>query len=356
MPISEFRTPSLTVLAGGVPVPGVMDFDIFANAHLAAGRFRFRAAIPAGNAATLLDTGTILDLQLAIGGSPVSLLQGEADAIHVDVIQGTLEVEGRDLTGRLLDARTQETFANQTASEIAKTLAARHSLTPVVTATTTLAGRYYGAEHDRLVLGQFSRATTEWDLLTFLAAQEGFEVFVAAQTLYFQPLSQTATPTILTPGDCLSLSLERALTLARDLEVTVKSWNTRHQAAFSQTARSAARGRGRNGGGAPQRIVVVRPNLTPNDALQLAQRILTDLSGHERLVHAELPGELTLTPRSQVTLTGTGTDFDQTYYVAELDRHFSIAHGFTQRLRLKNANPVNSVTPATDDLGTAGTS
>jgi phage protein D len=354
LPTSELRTPSLTVLAGGVPVPGVMEVDIFANAHLAAGRFRLRAAMPTVTAANLLQAGTVLDLQLAAGGYPVSLLQGEADSIHVDVIQGTLEVDGRDLTGRLLDARTQETFANQTASEIANTLAARHSLTPVVTATTTLAGRYYGAEHDRIVLGQFSRATTEWDLLTFLAAQEGFEVFVAGQSLHFQPLSQTGAPAILTPGDCLSLSLERSLTLARDLEVTVKSWNTRHQAAFSQTARSAARGRGSGGNGPPQRIVVVRPNLSPNEALQLAQRILTDLSGHERLVHAELPGELTLTPRSQVTLTGTGTDFDQTYYVAELDRHFSVQHGFTQRLRLKNANPVNGATVATDDSSAVG--
>jgi phage protein D len=364
LPTSELRTPSLTVLAGGVAVPGVMDLDIFANAHLGAGRFRFRAAIPAVTAASLLDPGTVLDLQLAVGGYPVSLLQGEADAIHVDVIQGTLEVEGRDLTGRLLDARTQETFANQTASEIATTLAGRHSLTPVVTATTTLAGRYYGAEHDRIVLGQFSRATTEWDLLTFLAAREGFEVFVAAQSLYFQPLSQTAAPTILTPGDCLSLSLERSLTLARDIEVTVQSWNTRHQAAFSQTARSAARGRGGSGGGKgsggsggngpPQRIVVVRPNLTPNAALQLAQRILADLSGHERLVHAELPGELTLTPRSQITLTGTGTDFDQTYYIAGLDRHFSVQHGFTERLRLKNPNPVNSAAAGTDDSNAVG--
>ncbi len=354
MPISELRTPSLTVLADGVAVPGVMEVDIFANAHLAAGRFRIHAAIPAVTATSLLDPGTVLDLQLAVSGTPVSLLQGEADSIHADVIQGVLEIDGRDLTGRLLDARTQETFANQTSSEIANTLAARHSLTPVVTATTTLAGRYYGAEHDRIVLGQFSRATTEWDLLTFLAAQEGFEVFVAGQSLYFQPLSQTTAPSLLTPGDCLSLSLERALTLARDIEVTVKSWNTRHQAAFSQTARSAAQGRGSGGNGTPQRIVVVRPNLTPDDALQLAQRILTDLSGHERLVHAELPGELTLTPRSRVTLTGTGTDFDQTYYVAELDRHFSVAHGFTQRLRLKNANPVNSVTPATDDESTGG--
>ena len=43
-------------------------------------------------------------------------------------------------------------------------------------------------------------------------------------------------------------------------------------------------------------------------------------------------------------LTGTGTDFDQLYFVAELDRHFSLDHGFTERLRLKNLPPGNSLT------------
>ncbi len=345
MPASSVRTPALNALANGTPIPGVIDLDILQNAHFAAGRFRLRAAMPPVQAATLLDADTVLDLQLSFGGPPTSLIQGQADSIHIDPIRNTIEIDGRDLTARLLDARTQETFSNQTSSEIAATLAGRHSLTPVVTATTTLAGRYYGAEHDRITLGQFSRATTEWDLLTFLAAREGFEVFVAGQSLYFQPRSQTTAPTLLTPGDCITLSLERALTLARDIEVTVKSWNTRHQAAFTQTARSTAKG---SRGSAPQRIVVVRPNLQPNDALQLAQRILADLSSHERIVHADLPGELSLTGRSQITLSGTGTDFDQTYYIAELDRHFSLAHGYTQRLRLKNADPANDATITAD--------
>jgi phage protein D len=346
LPTSSLRSPALAVLVNGAAIPGVMELDVLDNAHFAAGRFRIRAAVPASTAATSLDPDAILDLQVSLGGTFTSLLQGQADSIHIDPIRNTIEIDGRDLTARLLDARTQETFANQTASEIAKTLAARHNLTPVVTATTTLAGRYYGAEHDRITLGQFSRATTEWDLLTFLAAREGFEVFVSGQSLYFQPFTQTTAPLALTPDDCVSLSLERALTLARDIEVTVKSWNTRQQTAFTQTARSSSQGKR---GGSPQRIVVVRPNLQPNDALQLAQRILADLSNHERIVHVELPGDVTLTPRSRVTLSGTGTDFDQTYYVAELDRHFSLAHGFTQSLRLKNANPAKGVTITADN-------
>ena len=341
MPLSEalasnLRTPTLTVLADGAPLPHLIDADVLANAHFAAARFRLRLALDPASATALLQPGSVLDIQLRLGGAPVSLLQGEADTIRMDVLNRTVEIDGRDLTARLLDARTQETFTNQTASEIAETLAARHGLIANITATSTLAGRYYSSEHDRLSLGQFARTKTEWDLLTFLAAQEGFEAFVSGETLTFAPLGATSTIQTITPSLCLALSLEHALTLARDIEVTVKSWNTRQQSAVSQTAKSTGQSRG---GGAPQRIVIVRPNLAPNDALQLASRILADLSAHERIVHAELPGELLLTPRTRVQLSGTNTDFDQLYYVAELDRHFSIEHGFSERISLKNTPP-----------------
>ena len=317
-----------------MPLPNLLDADILQNAHFAAARFRLRLAADPPTAASLFRPGAVIDIQLSLGGTASSLLQGEADTIRSDALNHTVEVDGRDLTARLLDARTQETFSNQTASEIAKTLASRHGLTPDVTDTATLAGRYYEAEHDRISLGQFCRTTTEWDLLTYLAAREGFEAYISGQTLTFAPLEATAPALTLTPALCLSLHLEHTLTLARDIEVTVKSWNTRQQAAFTQTARSTGQGRR---GGPPQRIVVVRPNLSTDDASKLAARILADLSAHERLVLAELPGELSLSPRTRITLSGTGTDFDQIYYVAELDRHFSLDHGFTERLRLKNS-------------------
>ena len=334
---NSFRTPQIVVLCDGTPLPNVFEVDVLDNAHFAAARFRLRLACDPSSAQTLLQPGATLDIRLSAGGAATSILQGEADTVRVDVLNRTVEVDGRDLTSRLLDARTEETFSNQTASEIARTLAGRHNLVANVTATTTLAGRYYSSEHDKITLGQFSRATTEWDLLTFLAAQEGFQVYVSGQTLTFSPVP-TDTPAItLTPDLCVSLTLEHSLTLARDIEVTVKSWNTRQQAAFAQTARTTGQSRGNSG--QPQRLIVVRPNLSPNDALSLAQRILADLSAYERIVHAELPGEVSLTPRTRVLLTGTSTDFDQSYYIVGLDRHFSLDHGFTEQLRLKNTAP-----------------
>ena len=338
---SSLRFPALTVLAGSAPLPNVIDADISNNAHFGAGRFRLHVAAEPAIAASLLQPGTVLDLQCDLGGPTVSLIQGEADSISIDVLNGALEIHGRDLTARFLDARTQETFTNQTSSEIAQTLAGRRGLGANITPTSTLAGRYYEAEHNRITLGQFSRSVTEWDLLTFLAAREGFEVFVADGALTFGPADTAAPAVNLTPDMCVSLRLEHALTLARDIEVTVKSWNTRQQSAFTQTARAKANGAGSS---SPQKILVVRPNLYPADALQLAQRILADLSAHERVVHAELPGELTLTPRTPVQFSGTGTDFDQIYHVAEIDRHFSSHHGFTERLRLKTIPQIADAT------------
>ena len=91
--------------------------------------------------------------------------------------------------------------------------------------------------------------------------------------------------------------------------------------------------------------MLVRPNLTPDQALQLAQSVLADYSRHERVVTLAMPGELAITPRTPLALSGTGTDFDQTYFIAEIERAVSFERGFTQRIRARNATPAAQTTP-----------
>ena len=81
------------------------------------------------------------------------------------------------------------------------------------------------------------------------------------------------------------------------------------------------------------------PNLTPAAALKLAQTRLAELTSHERTIEIEMPGELILTPRQQIQLTGTNTAFDQPYFIEEITRRLSTAHGFTQHLRARAATP-----------------
>ena len=333
---NNLRTPRLQVLANNAPLPGVLSAEIASNNHFAADRFRLAVQVSPIEANIWSNTPqALLDIRFSLDGqSWTSLLQGEVDQLHLDPRALRLTLEGRDLTARLIAARTQETFANQTASDIATILAARHNLTSAVTPTTTPVGTYWQLEHDHITLDCFTRATTEWDLLTTLAAHEGFNVWISGTTLNFQPppLNPPAILNIAPPANIISVQMSRALTLARPIAVTVKSWNSRQANAFSQTATSP-------GAGTPQPYIQVVPNLTPAAALKLAQTRLAELTSHERTIEIEMPGELILTPRQQIQLTGTNTAFDQPYFIEEITRRLSTAHGFTQHLRARAATP-----------------
>ena len=351
---SSVRYPRAVLLANGSPVAGVIEVEVYANNHRGADRFVATVALSADRAAFAIwaaASDIAIDVQMSLDGAAfVSIFQGTVDLVEIDPIQGLLRAEGRDLTATLIETRTQETFANRTSSEIAALFAAEHSMNSAIAQTTTPVGRYYQSEHDRITLDQFSRATTEWDLLVFLAQQEGFDVFVKSNTLHFQPPSGPDGAFTLTPSDATDLRLERALTLARHIEVVVKSWNSRQQSAFTQTARSRGRGVQTFGAssGALQRYVYVRPNLTSDQALKLAQQKLAELTRHQRVFSASMPGELSLTPRSVVTLAGTGSDFDQAYFVDSIERRLHVDSGFTQRIRCNNMDNGHQATPPAD--------
>ena len=185
---------------------------------------------------------------------------------------------------------------------------------------------------------------TEWDILVYLARQETFDVFVTGNDLHFQPTVQSSTTNqVLRPADFMELRLERALTVARDLQVTVRSWNSFKQTSVIECVVSSVNGSVLSSFGgsraSPQNYVVVRPNLTPDKALLVAQQHLSEICRHERVIELSMPGELTLTPRSMIALEGTGTDFDQAYYIDSIERAFRPHAGFIQRIRASNSSP-----------------
>lgn len=325
---SEVRAPRLQVTLDGTDVPGAIAADVHSNNHLAADRFRVRLAASVAPQAALHAPGGRVEVLIGLDGIWASVVTGTADSISMDPIHGVLDIEGRDLSASMIDAQVDETFANRTSSEIVETFAGRHGLQAVVERTTTPVGRYYQAEHDRLTLGQFAKATTEWDLLAFLAGREGFDLFMEGSALRFGPPSANAA-TEVRRQDCISLQLDHSLGLARQIEVTVRSWGTKAGSAVVQTAR----------GGSASKVVwkrgITRPNLTADEAQKVADRTLADLRRFEWTATAMMPGELALTARSRVAISGTGTNWDREYSVAELSRHLDVRRGFTQRLSLQ---------------------
>lgn len=327
------RTPQLNVLVNGTPLLNAIGAMVSSTGDFAADRFSVQAALNNDVYAWAAETQLLVDVQMALlPAGFVSIVQGYADTISIDPVGGTLLLEGRDLSSQLIEARTQETFANRNASEIATILAGRHGLAANVTTTTAPIGRYWELEHDSLTLNAATRATTEWDLLVTLAKRQGFDLWVSGTTLNFLAPDLSTTPAVVPMSSVVSLRLERALTFAGDIVVTVKSWHSRAGSACVQTAQT-------NRGAAMSReYVYVVPNLTSDAAQTYAQNVLNELTAHELAIGFEMPGELTLMPRMQMQLQGTGTIFDTTLRIDEVERHLHATRGFSQRVRARAAS------------------
>ncbi len=322
------RLPQVWITANGFTVGNVMNVHVQSNSFLGADRFRVSVVFdPTSYNVWEVDEIDVI-INVCVDSVWQELIRGPVDKVEVDLGTTLLHVDGRDMTARLIEAQTQETFENQTASEVANTLASRRGLTPNVTPTTTLIGRNYGGDHARVTLNQYSSMTTEWDLLTKLAYTEGFDVWVDGQVLNFAPPLAAASPVVVRPTDCQSIRLDRALALSAGLNVTVKSWDCRAHASVSQIA-------GTGGDDSGQSFVLVKPNLTAWDAAQLAQRVYDQMSQNARVVTIEWPGEVDIKPRQGLQLTETNTDFDGQYVVTSIERALSFDRGFTETVQAR---------------------
>ena len=306
--------PRLGVTANGTEVPGLVDGTIELVAARAASRFTLAFAsqsLPAG----IFDDPD-LRLTLTDSRSQQSMLTGRPDSVTIDRIGGTTVVEGRDLAALFIDQALTETYANRTASDIAADLAGRHDLSAAVQTTNTPAGRLFDADHALLALA------SEWDLLSALAAAESFDLYVADTTLTFGPPAPTAAY-VLRLSDCMALRQTTAPSVARAVELTVRSWDA---AGAQPVIHTSTRG-----SGAARRQHLTQPNLTPEAAERLADSILADLARFERTASLTMPGESTIGVGSLVTVE------TQSYRVAAVQRDWGAA-GFVQTLSLVAAS------------------
>jgi hypothetical protein len=312
--------PQLRLSIAGVAVPGAVSLEIESVAYFSADRFRIGFAMGAAaftTAAYFAGLGLqTIKIEAALSGfGYVTLLTGQIDNVRIDLARNIAELCGRDLSARLIDSEISETFANQSSSQIASTIAARHQLTANVTATQTMVGQYYELDHARNALGAHSRATTEWNLLTELAALEDFVVSVTGTTLNFGPVAP-GRPVFVTPRSFTALSLDVATTIP--MSARVKSWNTRQKAVVSERAGSGAG------------TTLIRPNLTVAQARSLATNHLATLRQHGTMLVGTMPADLTLMPGMQLVLSGTESGLDQTYDVSAVSRVLEARTGFLQ--------------------------
>ena len=277
-----------------------------------------------------------------------SIFAGKADDVVADWLERSLTLTGRDLSAPLIDTKTSDKYVNQTASQVATTLAGKYGLTPVITATTGKVGKFYKTDHIDL-----KDERTEWDLLTWLAREEGFRAYVKGRELHFEPepTDDSGTPFAIRrvpgggarteSGNYVTLRTSHTLTIAGDIEVTVKSVNPKSKKSFTATAKKGGGGgktKGLVGGGKKkaQKYSYIFAGLTQDGCQKKANQLLAELSKHEMKLGFSGAAVDSLFITDSITLTGTDTAWDQTYHPDSIHREMSVEDGYSWSVEAKN--------------------
>ena len=303
------------------------------------------------------DSFTTTDLDL--------LMVSDCDEMIIDPLRAIVTFTGRDLTSRFIDTKTYSYYPNMTASAIATMLAQQQGLgTSKIVATQGNVGNFFtGASISQSTL--LSKETTQWDLLTFLAQQYNFAVYVepnantttASSNLVFAPkptiestipyeIRYQAPPSIgASPiSNTMSMDFTRAFTLSKDVTVKIRvPFNPLTGRAFTQVA--GKKNPTINSTSAGNQIYTFTiAGLTPQQAEAKALSTLKDITLNEIKFSCELPGDNKLTKSSLIKVMGTNTRFDQYYYTDTVIRTINFQAGYEMSVRAKNQDVNSQVT------------
>ncbi|MDE2103834.1 MAG: hypothetical protein KGL39_41740 [Patescibacteria group bacterium] len=361
--VGVVRQPRGLVQLDGVTIPAWIEWSVTNNAYYEADTFRVKFAesgLPAGYDANWFSQQTETFAEI-FGGIPAvpqivdssqltSYIYGRADSIDYDPVERTIEISGRDLTAALIDKRLDMDYANQTASQIVQSIASEHGLTADVSnaSDTTKAGTYFEIDVFKL---QANRS--EWDLLTYLARQQGYVVYVSGHTLYygaFEP--DTSAPYVIQwttakasasgvpVANVKRLKLSHTQTVAKGISVTVRSASRYGSAAVQQSypvsPRSIKAGASSPFGELQTYYYRAHAGMTAQQCAQLAESLYNSIISHEMKMDATLPGDDILTMQSEIQLTGTGTLWDQVYYPKSITRSMSFSDGYEMTVAAQN--------------------
>lgn len=276
-----------------------------------------------------------------------TIIYGIVDHLSYEPDRALINLSGRDLSKKLMDKKSSIKYQNQTASQIISKLASNVGLTPVITNTDMLSGKYYQIDHARL-----TDQTSDWDLIQYLAREQHYVTFVKGKSLYFQPQTTDVTPYVIdlsTPGytsnesvvpqsNAVQMELVRNFQLGKGAKVNIKTWNLKQKKSFTKSALAGV------GGDTALTYDYSHPNLAPDQARLRANSKLKDIMQHEFSIHIHMPADNLLTPQIPVQVIGTNSLFDHTYYVKTVEREMAFEQGYTMRIEAMNMGKNKEIT------------
>ena len=365
---SSSKIPCPIVFVGGVRVIGLLSYSVDDNRFYQANTFNFVLALAdqvAPYDANWWSDQTSVAVEI-YGGYPSNPLKytkadltleisGNSDDIEMDFSAQTITITGRDLTSKLIDTKRAESFITEPLqpSNVVQQIAASVGLQTSIVPTSLSVGAY-----TQIVKSIVESNATLWDIVCKLAQIVDYVAYVQGNTLYFQPKEQmAANPYVFTWNAATStynsptfngttLKFGRNGQAARDIKVTVMSISTKGKHVITATAqktrvksKTAVKGSTDSGESAINYSIFSKYARTQDEAQATANAKLKELSLHEMRMEAEAPADTELNSRRLITVNGTNTKYDQSYYPSSIVKSFSVDDGYRMTINANNSSP-----------------
>lgn len=346
-PVARARAPQSIVTINGVVVPA-LEWDVTVTALARADRASLTcaaSALPAAMNAAAIASAETVTVEIRAGAPDAGVVAqaadlavifvGEADTCRWEAMDGTITLDARSYAARLIDTTTSKQYRNQTASQVATILAGEHGLTPVVTATKAKIGRYYKPDTTARVHSERGK----WDLLTWLAREEGFIVYVTGKELHFRPRPDAKTDAFVfrwtDPGpgagviaaDAVSMEISRNITQTESVNVIVRSWNAADRRTYTATKTKT------KGTRKPIDHVVNIPGLSQAETTARAAQILNEITRHNLTLTIDGPAGDAMSVADIIKVEGS--PFDGAFNIDSIQWRFGMGEGLSWRIEGK---------------------
>lgn len=333
---------------GGDCVP--IDCEVSVSQHQSADTFNAKIALdgPDGIGASFwADTSpinvTVMATNDANSGGYTQMFTGQVDKVEIDFEDRTVHISGRDKTSGPLDQKTNEKWLNKQPQDIISDLAGRSGLGVNFSGQSPdRAGLKYKDDYNRI-----SELDSHWNVIVRLSKMLGCIAFVKGSTLNIQPYDFSGggtytisyvppTPENYAQGNFIKMTCGRDLNLAKDVKVNHKSWQHKEGKAIESEFESS-------GSGSALLLHSLKgANMTKAQQDSITKARLAEIISHERTVTIDTYGDVTIDPSMTLVVTGTGTGFDQSYVISDIEHHWSWDQGYRMNVRVRNKDSKRS--------------
>lgn len=279
------------------------------------------------------------------------LISGKCDAAEADWLNRTVHIEGRDATANLLDTNIdpqKDQFKNKSPDDIVKEIAGRAGLSMEGGGGGGGGGSRAGRKHTNDEYNLITGHQSLFNIIQRLAESEGKTFWVEGKKLFWQDVGggsggggsisiRYRKPGPASPqGNFTGLKTIRNFT-AEEAKADVSSYQTREKEVVGDGAGGAGEGgggggegsgdsgEGGGGGGSSDgaKMKLQTHNQTQEQAEKAGKSITAAAQQHALRIIYEGPGDANADPRMTVSLSGTGTVFDDSYDCDSIRHVFS---------------------------------